>query len=87
MLVEMLWFKTIVGLLFLVMIASLASALVSLLKDKGRTGRTLKALKLRIATSIAAFALLIVGYLAGWIQPHGVVPPPNQQHAPPGHGR
>ncbi len=85
MLVGMLWFKIIVGSLFLVMIASLASALVSLLRDRGRTGRTLKALKLRIAASIAAFALLIAGYLAGWIQPHGIVPPPAtpQQQAPP----
>ena len=85
MLVEMFWFKAIIGLLFIVMLASLASALVSLLKDKGRTGQTLKALKLRIAASIAAFALLIAGYLAGWIQPHGIVPPPAtpQQQAPP----
>lgn len=85
MLADMFWFKVIVGLLFLVMLASLASALVSLLKDKGRTGRTLKALKLRIAASIAAFALLIAGYLAGWVQPHGIVPPPapSQQRAPP----
>lgn len=76
MLGTMSWIKIVILLLFAVIVGSLASALFHLLKDRGRTGRTLKALKVRITLSIAAFALLMLGYLAGWIQPHGIVPPP-----------
>jgi hypothetical protein len=62
----------IIILLLLVILASLASGLVFLVKDEGRTNRTVKALTWRIALSLVAFAVLIVGYLTGLIQPHGV---------------
>lgn len=65
--------KTIVTILFVVILASLASALVALLRrreDDG--GRLLKALTVRISLSILAFLLLIVGWFAGLIQPHGL---------------
>lgn len=66
--------KLIVVFLLLVIIASLGSALVYLLKDRGDSTRTVKALTLRIALSIFAFLLLLVGYFAGLIQPHGISP-------------
>jgi len=64
--------KMIIILLLLVILASLASGLVFLVKDEGRTHRTVKALTWRIALSLVAFAVLVVGYLTGLIQPHGL---------------
>lgn len=64
--------KIIVVVLFLLILASLASGLVYLVKDKGETKRTANALTLRIVISIIAFILLIIGYLTGLIQPHGI---------------
>lgn len=66
--------KVIVIVLLFVIIGSLGSALVYLLKDHGESNRTVKALTVRIALSITAFLLLIGGYFAGLIQPHGVLP-------------
>jgi hypothetical protein len=51
----------------------------SLIKDRGETHRTVKFLTYRIVLSIVAFVILVVSFLMGWIQPHGLLPP-----APPG---
>lgn len=60
----------IVIVLFLVLIlASLGSALYYLMKDKGRTNRTVKALTLRVALSISLFVILMIAYWGGLI-PH-----------------
>jgi hypothetical protein len=67
-------FKVFVVLLFLSILASLSSGLVFMIKDKGHTKRAVKALTFRIGLSLLAFILLMAGYLAGWIQPHGVTP-------------
>ena len=48
-------------------LASLFSALYFLLKDKGRTERTVKALTIRVVLSIVLFALLMLGYRFGFI--------------------
>jgi hypothetical protein len=66
--------KIAVIVLLFVIIGSLGSALFYLLKDDRDSGRMIKALTVRIALSIAAFLLLIGGYLAGLIQPHGLTP-------------
>lgn len=60
-------------ILLVVILASLGSALFALLRNRDDSGeRLLKALTLRIALSILAFLLLIGGYFAGLIQPHGL---------------
>lgn len=64
--------KIIVILLLIIIIGSLASGLFFLVSDKGRSDRAVKALTWRIALSVAAFTLLMVGYLGGLIQPHGI---------------
>jgi hypothetical protein len=64
--------KMIIILLLLFVLASLASGLVFLVKDEGHTNRTVKALTWRIALSLVAFVVLVVGYLTGLIQPHGL---------------
>ncbi|MCX7891001.1 MAG: twin transmembrane helix small protein [Burkholderiales bacterium] len=56
-------------ILFLVLIlASLGSALVYLVKDKGSSTRTVKALTLRVGLSIALFLFLMAGYYFGFLQ-------------------
>jgi hypothetical protein len=60
----------IVALLFAI-VGSLGHALSSMSSGPGRSLRMAQALTVRIALSVALFALLLVGYQFGWIQPHG----------------
>ena len=69
-------FKVLVVVLLLAILASLASGLVFLIRDKGQSERTVKSLTLRVALSIALFLLLLFGYAAGLIHPHGITPVP-----------
>jgi hypothetical protein len=46
---------------------SLFSALYFLLKDKGQSTRTVKALTIRVALSIALFVMLLLGFHFGFI--------------------
>jgi hypothetical protein len=48
-------------------LVSLFSALYFLLKDKGRSDRTVKALTVRVVLSIVLFALLMLAYRFGFI--------------------
>lgn len=66
--------KIVIAVAFFLIIGSLASALIFLMKDHGKTNRTLYALALRVGFSIALFVLLLVGYWLGWIEPHGISP-------------
>jgi len=63
----------IVVLLFIVfIILSLGSALYYLVKDKGQSERTVKALTVRIALSITLFVMLMAGYYFGLIPQTGL---------------
>ncbi len=64
--------KIIAILIFLAAIGSLVSAMVFLVKDKGETNRTAKALTYRIGFSVLVFVLLMLSYFAGYIEPHGI---------------
>jgi len=46
---------------------SLGSALFFLIRDKGQSTRTVKALAVRVGLSIALFLLLMIGYKLGFI--------------------
>jgi len=67
--------KIIILLLLALILFSLGAGMFSLIKDRGETNRTVKFLTIRIVLSIALFILLVVSFLMGWIQPHGLVPP------------
>lgn len=67
-------FKAAVLVVLLAILVSLGSGLFYLVQDKGRSNRTVKALTVRIALSIALFILLMLAYAAGLITPHGVFP-------------
>jgi hypothetical protein len=69
---------------FIAILASLGSGMVFLVKDKGQSTRTAKALTVRITLSVALFGLLMLGIFTGHIKPHGIYPSghPVTQHAP-----
>ncbi|MFN0313629.1 MAG: twin transmembrane helix small protein [Burkholderiales bacterium] len=63
----------IVIIAFLVIIlASLGSALFYLVRDKGGSDRTVKALTVRVSLSITLFILLMLSYYFGLIPKQGV---------------
>lgn len=66
--------KIFVVILLFIIIGSLLSALFYLVRDSGDSNRTVKALTIRIALSLFAFIILMAGYFAGVIQPHGITP-------------
>jgi len=57
----------IVGLLILI-ILSLFTALYTLVKDKGQSNRTVRALTMRVALSIGLIIVLLISYKAGLIK-------------------
>jgi hypothetical protein len=64
--------RIFVAIAFVLIIGSLASALVFLMKDKGRSNRTVKALAFRVGFSITLFLLLLTANYFGWIEPTGL---------------
>jgi hypothetical protein len=64
--------KILVAIAFILILASLGSALVFLMRDKGKSNRTVKALAARVGFSIALFVLILIAYSQGWIQPTGI---------------
>lgn len=63
----------ILALLFILFIlASLASALYYLVKDKGQSDRTVKMLTVRVGLSLTLFVLLMAGYYFGVVPQSGL---------------
>lgn len=67
--------KSLIILLLVLILFSLFSALLHLVRDRGKGKRTVHALTWRIGLSFALFALLLLATWLGWIQPHGLTPP------------
>jgi cytochrome bd-type quinol oxidase subunit 2 len=67
--------KTAVVIVLILIVASLASGLFFLVKDKGKTDRTARALTVRIALSVALFALVMLAVATGQLKPHGIYAP------------
>jgi len=57
--------KIIVILFLVLIVASLGSALVFLMRDKGQGTRTVKALALRVGLSLILFLMLMGGFASG----------------------
>ncbi len=68
-------FKILAVVLLLTILASLATGLVFLMKDKGQSDRAAKALTWRIGLSVMLFVLFLIGAATGVIPPHGSIPP------------
>ena len=62
----------IIALAFLMIVGSLGSAMVFLMRDRGRTKNMARALGLRVGLSIALFVFILVSHQLGWIESKGV---------------
>lgn len=62
--------KIIVIVVMLVILGSLFSGLVFLVRDKGKTERPVKALTWRIVLSLSLFVFLFLAFKFHWITPH-----------------
>lgn len=64
--------KVIVVLMLLLILGSLASAMLFLVRDRGQSDRTVRALTLRIALSGVLVLFLLIGFALGLLRPHGL---------------
>jgi hypothetical protein len=64
--------KWVLVIAFLLIVGSLASAMVFLVRDRGQTRNVVRALALRIGLSVALFLTLLFSNWMGWIQSTGV---------------
>jgi hypothetical protein len=58
-------------LAFIGILASLVSALIYLMKDKGTTNRMVRALSLRIGLSVSLFLFVLLAHYLGWLDSTG----------------
>lgn len=72
----------IVVVMFVAVLAALATALVFLLRSRGDSNRVVNALTVRIGLSVLLFLLLMLAWYAGLIEPHGVQPAGPMQPQP-----
>ena len=70
----MCWVKLIVIVLLIAAVVSLARALMSLVRNEGKSGKTMRALAWRVGFSAMVFVFILVSMMMGWIQPHDVNP-------------
>ncbi len=66
--------KIIIVLFLFIILGSLFSGLFYLIRDKGTSERTVRALTVRISLSVVLFLLLMLAYATGVLQPHGMSP-------------
>lgn len=64
--------KVVIVIAFVLILASLGSALVFLVRDRGRTRNVVRALSLRVGFSIALFLLILLAHYFGWIESTGL---------------
>ena len=57
--------RVVVAVAFILILLSLGSALFYLMRDKGTSSRTVKALALRVGFSVALFLFLIIAHQLG----------------------
>lgn len=58
----------VLALIAFILVALIAAG-VFLVRDRGRTKRTVNALTVRIGLSVLLFLLLMISYRLGWINP------------------
>jgi len=71
-------FKILIFILLIAIFMSLAGGLFFLAKDKGNSKRIIYSLTVRVILSVSLFVLLLIGFLTGLLQPHGLVPDTTQ---------
>jgi cytochrome bd-type quinol oxidase subunit 2 len=61
--------KVFIGIALAGILAALGSALLFLLRDQGTTNRTVNALTVRVALSVALLLVIWFSWWMGWIHP------------------
>ncbi|HED17965.1 MAG TPA: twin transmembrane helix small protein [Gammaproteobacteria bacterium] len=74
--------KTLIVVALIAIVVSLASGMLFLIRDNGKTERTAKALTVRIGLSVVLFGLLMLGVFTGQIKPHGIYPASHPANPP-----
>lgn len=69
------WTRVIIIGFLAFIVFNLGAGLYHMMRDKGESDRTLKALTWRIGLSVALFLLLMLGIATGVIEPHGIGAP------------
>ena len=64
--------RYLVILAFIGILTSLASALVFMMKDQGKSNRMVNALTVRIGLSVALFLFVLFAHQMGWIESTGL---------------
>ncbi len=64
--------KYLVGIAFILILSCLGFALFFLMRDKGKSNRTMQALAMRVGLSITLFLIVLGAYKLGWIAPTGL---------------
>jgi Protein of unknown function (DUF2909) len=64
--------KSLIAIAFVLILSSLGVALFFLMRDKGKSNRTVQALAMRVGLSITLFLILLASYKMGWIAPTGL---------------
>lgn len=64
--------KILVAVAFILILGSLASALFYLMRDQGKSNRTVKSLSYRVGFSVALFLLILLANYFDLIQPTGL---------------
>ncbi len=76
--------KAVVIIFIVVILLTLGSALLALLKGgKQGSDKLFKSLATRVGLSVALFVLLMFAGLMGWIRPHGILPMSRLEMPPP----
>lgn len=60
--------RYVVVAVLVLIVASLGSALVFMMRDRGNSGRMVKALAIRVGLSLGLFLFLMTGYWLGWFR-------------------
>lgn len=66
--------RLIIIVVLIAILGSLFSGMYFMIRDRGRSTRSVKALSIRIGLSMLLFALLVIAYLTGIIQPNATHP-------------
>lgn len=64
--------KIAVAIAFILILGSLGTALFFMMRDKGRSNNTVRALAVRVGLSITLFLLILLAYRLGYIHPTGI---------------
>ncbi|MCG8312913.1 MAG: DUF2909 domain-containing protein [Pseudomonadales bacterium] len=71
------WFKIIIFIILILIVFSLFSALLSLVRNQSASGKTVKMLSYRVGFSILLLLFLGLSKQMGWVQPHDLKGQPS----------